>query len=77
MTLKGKGYDLPISLTFYNGDVTPSTEASSVGLGWALMAGGVITTTIRGADDIESYTGGWTTEHQTDSDFVVNGAYNA
>ena len=41
------------------------------------MAGGVITTTIRGADDIESYIGGWTTEHQTDSDFVVNGAYNA
>ncbi len=77
MTLKGKGYDLPISLTFYSGDVTPSTEASSVGLGWALMAGGVITTTIRGADDIESYIGGWTTEHQTDSDFVVNGAYNA
>ena len=27
MELKGKGYDLPISLTFYNGDVTACTEA--------------------------------------------------
>ena len=27
MELKGKGYDLPISLTFYKGDVTACTEA--------------------------------------------------
>lgn len=26
MTLKGKGYDLPISLTFYSGDVTKGTQ---------------------------------------------------
>ena len=45
MTLKGKGYDLPISLTFYSGDVTCATEASPIGLGWALMAGGVIAAT--------------------------------
>ena len=37
MTLKGKGYDLPISLTFYSGDVTCATEASPIGLGWALI----------------------------------------
>ena len=54
MELKGKGYDLPISLTFYSGDVTFSTEASPVGLGWALMAGGVITKTIRGDDDFDT-----------------------
>ena len=54
MELKGKGYDLPISLVFYSGDVTFTTEASSVGLGWALMAGGVITKTIRGKDDLET-----------------------
>ena len=47
MTLKGKGYDLPISLTFYNGDVNACTEASSIGLGWALNAGGVIAATIK------------------------------
>lgn len=54
MELKGKGYDLPISLMFYNGDVTFETEASPIGLGWALIAGGVITKTIRGVDDFES-----------------------
>lgn len=42
LELKGKGYDLPVSLVFYNGDVTACTEASSVGLGWALMAGDMI-----------------------------------
>ena len=42
MELPGKGYNLPISLSFYSGDVTTTTEASPIGLGWALMAGGVI-----------------------------------
>ena len=57
MTLKGKGYDLPISLTFYSGDVTCATEASPIGLGWALMAGGVIAATkaIMGTDLIEPF----------------------
>lgn len=72
MELKGKGYDLPISLTFYNGEVIFSTEASPVGLGWALMAGGVITTTIRGTDDITS---GWPTGHFSNKDYISTG-YN-
>ena len=72
MELKGKGYDLPISLTFYNGDVTSCTEASPIGLGWALMAGGVIATTIRGADDIEDYTQDWATDHHTDMNYIEN-----
>ena len=74
MEMKGKGYDLPISLTFYNGDVTFSTEASPVGLGWALMAGGVITKTIRGADDLE-FNGSNNILH-CDSNLIVNG-YNS
>ena len=49
--LQGKGYNLPVSLVFYGGDVTCETEASTIGLGWSLMAGGCITTTIRGRDD--------------------------
>lgn len=49
--LQGKGYNLPISLVFYGGDVNCETEASTVGLGWSLMAGGCITTTIRGTED--------------------------
>ena len=69
MELKGKGYDLPISLTFYNGDVTFSTEASPIGLGWALMAGGVITKTIRGADDTAPL---GSIEHHNDSNYILN-----
>lgn len=67
MELKGKGYDLPISLIFYNGDVTFCTEASSVGLGWALMAGGVITKTVKGADD--NYNDN---EHHNNADYIPN-----
>ena len=72
MTLKGKGYDLPISLTFYNGDVTSCTEASPVGLGWALMAGGVITSTIRGKEDIEAYMVSGQNEYLYDSAYIEN-----
>ena len=68
--LKGKGYDLPISLVFYSGDVTFTTEASSVGLGWALMAGGVITKTIRGKDDLETRYSN--KEHLSTPDYIVN-----
>jgi len=74
MELKGKGYDLPISLTFYSGDVIFSTEASPVGLGWALMAGGVITKTIRGADDL-GFNGSNDILH-CDSDYIINGYNN-
>lgn len=67
MELKGKGYDLPISLTFYNGDVTFSTEASPIGLGWSLMAGGVITFTQRGQDDTHNY---YSRDHQNNGNYI-------
>ena len=72
LTLKGKGYDLPISLSFYSGDVTCTTEASPIGLGWALMAGGVIAATVRGSDDIEDYAYDWKTDHHTDINYLEN-----
>jgi len=72
MVLKGKGYDLPISVSFYSGDVTACTEASPIGLGWALMAGGVIATTIRGTDDVEDYARDWNTDHHTDINYMEN-----
>ena len=70
MELKGKGYNLPISLSFYSGDVTCTTEASPIGLGWALMAGGVIAATIRGTDDIEDYIQDGKDDHHTDSNYI-------
>ena len=49
--LQGKGYNLPISLMFYGGDVNSETEASNIGLGWSLMAGGCITATVKDRED--------------------------
>ena len=49
--LQGKGYNLPISLMFYGGDVNCETEASTIGLGWSLMAGGCITATVKDKED--------------------------
>lgn len=72
--LKGKGYNLPISLSFYNGDVTFSTEASPIGLGWALMTGGVITKTIKGTDDTVS--DGFSRDHHYHDDFLHNNIYD-
>lgn len=43
--------DLPISLSYYAGGVRVNEEASSVGLGWSLMAGGVIGRMIKGKED--------------------------
>ena len=51
LELQGKGYNLPISLMFYGGDVNCETEASTVGLGWSLMAGGCINVTVKGKED--------------------------
>ena len=51
LTLPGKGIDIPISLAFSSGGIDHTTEASCIGLGWSLKAGGVITGTINGEDD--------------------------
>lgn len=71
LELKGRGYNLPISLSFYSGDVTSSTEASPIGLGWALMAGGVITKTVKGTIDNRL-----NSAHHYNDDFLHNHLYN-
>lgn len=50
-SLKGKGYDLPISLTFYAGNITHLSDASPVGLGWSLNAGGSICISVNDTPD--------------------------
>ena len=50
-TIQAKGMTIPISLAYHTGGIRLKEEASWVGLGWALNAGGMISRTIMGSDD--------------------------
>ncbi|MFN8349577.1 MAG: hypothetical protein U0X91_31545 [Spirosomataceae bacterium] len=49
--IKTRDLNVPIALSYHAGGIRVEEEASSVGLGWSLIAGGVITKSIRGNDD--------------------------
>jgi len=51
-TIHLKGLDIPISLAYHTGGIRLDEEASWVGLGWTLSAGGVISRTINDKDDL-------------------------
>lgn len=54
-TIKTGAISLPVSLSYHAGGNKVEESASSVGLGWALNCGGVITRTIRGKADEDLY----------------------
>ncbi len=51
-TIKIGNYELPISINYHASGIKVAQEASRVGLGWSLHAGGTISRVIRGYDDI-------------------------
>lgn len=50
-TIQSRDISLPISLDYHASGIKVSEDASSVGLGWSLNAGGAITRSILGLDD--------------------------
>lgn len=55
--IKSRDITVPISLSYHAGGIRVEEEASWVGLGWSLQAGGVVGRTIRGKDDMRYYLG--------------------
>ncbi|WP_157547238.1 hypothetical protein [Kordia zhangzhouensis] len=54
-TLQGRELSAPINLSYHAGGYRVNEEASWVGLGWSLSAGGQITRTVRGYPDDSTY----------------------
>jgi hypothetical protein len=50
--IKLKNVSVPITLKYHTGGIRVSEDASWVGLGWALNAGGIISHQIKGIDDL-------------------------
>src|SRR5690606_14813942 len=55
--IKTKELTVPVSISYHASGIKVNDIASPVGLGWALNAGGVLTTTVRGKAD--EGTAGW------------------
>ncbi|MDF1697522.1 MAG: hypothetical protein P1U56_16885 [Saprospiraceae bacterium] len=53
--LNSKSLNIPVSISYHAGGVKVAEEASEVGLGWSLNAGGVISREIRGEDDFGDF----------------------
>jgi YD repeat-containing protein len=58
-TLKGRSLSVPIGLSYHSSGIKVGEYASSVGLGWSLQAGGVITRSVRGLPDDAGGTSGY------------------
>ena len=59
LELKGKDMDIQFNLTYHSAGNKVDEISSSIGLGWALNAGGVITRVVRGLNDdhVDGYIG--------------------
>ncbi len=50
-TIRARDIELPISISYHASGIKITQEASSVGLGWSLNAGGIISRNIMNQDD--------------------------
>ena len=60
---------IPISLSYHAGGILANQEATEVGLGWSLSAGGSITRTIKCIDDFNSSMGYFSYQQDWDGEF--------
>lgn len=70
-TIKSGPLELPIGLSYHASGLKVQEQASSVGAGWALNAGGVITRTVVGAPD-DKGVGAYATDRGHFSDWGYN-----
>lgn len=56
-TIECGDYSLPISISYHTGGIKVSNESSRIGLGWSLNAGGIISRSVIGEDDLTSLKG--------------------
>lgn len=49
--VRGRGYGVPVALSYHGGGIKPDQHPGWVGLGWSLQAGGCITRVTRGMKD--------------------------
>src|SRR5450631_4069067 len=52
-TIQCKRTSIPIQLDYHAGGIRITDVPSSVGLGWAIQSGGILTQSIRGLDDYQ------------------------
>ena len=60
---------IPITLSYHAGGILANQEATEVGLGWSLSAGGAITRTIKCMDDFDAVKGYFSYQQDWDGQF--------
>ncbi|WP_131799208.1 hypothetical protein, partial [Chryseobacterium contaminans] len=54
-TIKEGDIEVPISISYHSGGIKVNDEASSIGLGWSLNTGGMVSHIMAGANDFSMY----------------------